>query len=301
MSEQTLDRPVPPVASPAPRPWRAVLGAATMAVALGAGQPLGDAAAGALSLTGFPARLLPALMVTAIAVPLVAVLLRRDRMTAHQLGLTGVRASIAAMLLGITVTGGAAAVAFGLGTAAGWLTWSAFDPAAFAAFLVTNTVLAVLLEALPEELTFRGYAWRTLRNRFGGFLSALLTTGLFVLVLPMSIVVAVAVSMLLGRTPPPLGLAPAGEDPVAYFVLLVCFGFLLVAARTATAGASLFTCIAAHLTFLTVNRVVLFGEALSAGWHADLLTPDAVLLVPGYLLLAMVAFVLIGRATGPTA
>jgi hypothetical protein len=273
-----------------------VLGAATMAVALGAGPPLGDAAADALGLTGFVARLLPAVLVTAIAVPLVAALRRRDRMAASQLGFTGLRAGLAALLLGVAVTGGAAAVTFGLGTAAGWLTWSAFDPAAFATFLVTNAVIAFLLEALPEELTMRGYAWRTLRNRYGGFRSALFTTGLFLTVLPMSTVVAAAVATLLGRPAPPIGLAPAGEDPVAYVVLLVCFGFMLVAARTATVGAVLWTSIAAHLTFLTVNRVVLFGEDRSAGWHADLVTPDAVLLVPGYLLLATGAYILIGRA-----
>jgi hypothetical protein len=289
-TEQARDQPGPP------RPWRALLGAATMAVALGAGPVLGDAAAGALGLTGFPARLLPALLVTAIAVPLVAALRRRDRMTAAQLGLVGVRAGLAAAVLGVAVTGGAAAVAFGVGTAAGWLTWSAFDAAAFATFLLTNTVIAVLLEALPEELTLRGYAWRTLRNRYGGFRSALLTTGLFLAVLPMSTVVAAAVSVLLRRTPPPITLAPAGEEPVAYVVLLVCFGFMLVAARTATAGAALWTSVAAHLTFLTVNRVVLFGEDRSAGWHADLVNPDAVLLVPGYLLVATSAYLLIGRA-----
>jgi hypothetical protein len=267
-----------------------------MAIALGAGAPLGDAAAEALDMTGLPARLLPALLVTAIAVALVAALRRRDRMTGQQLGLTGIRVSVAAFVLGVTVTGGAAAVAFGVGTAAGWLTWSAFDPGAFATFVVTNAVIAVLLEALPEELTLRGYAWRMLRNRYGGFRSALLTTGLFLTVLPMSTVVAAGFSLLLGRAASPIGLAPAGDDPVAYVVLLTCFGFMLVAARTATASNALSTSVAAHLTFLTVNRVVLFGEDRSAGWHADLVTPDAVLLVPGYLLLAIVAFAVIGRA-----
>jgi hypothetical protein len=283
-------------AHPGPRPWRAVFGAATMALALGAGPVLGDAAADALGLTGFPARLLPALLVTAIAVPLVAALRRRDGMTAAQLGLVGIRAGLAAVLLGVAVTGGAAVVAFGLGTAAGWLTWGAFDAAAFAGFLVTNAVIALLLEALPEELTMRGYAWRTLRNRYGGVRSALFTTALFLTVLPMSTVVAAAVSVLLRRTPPPIGLAPAGEEPVAYVVLLVCFGFMLVAARTATVGAALWTNVAAHLTFLTVNRVILLGRERSAGWHADLVTPDAILLVPGYLLLATAAYILIGRA-----
>jgi hypothetical protein len=48
----------------------------------------------------------------------------------------------------------------------------------------------------------------------------------------------------------------------------------------------LWTSVAAHLTFLAVNRVILFGEARSVGWHAYLVTSDAVLLVPGHLLVA---------------
>jgi hypothetical protein len=296
MSERAVERPEAPATQPVPGAWRAVLGAVTMAVALGAGPQLGDAAADGLRLTGFPARLLPALLVAAIAVPLVLVLRRRDRMTTRELGLTGIRTGLGAFLLGIMVTGGAAALAFGAGTAAGWLTWGAFDAARFATFLVTNAVIAFLLEALPEELTLRGYAWRTLRNRYGGIRSAVFTTGLFLTVLPMSTVVAAAVAVPLGRPAPSIGLVPSGEDPVSYVVLLVCFGFMLVAARTATLSTALWTCVAAHLTFLTVNRVVLFGEERSAGWHADFAVPDAILLVPGYLLLAMAAYLLIGRA-----
>lgn len=50
------------------------------------------------------------------------------------------------------------------------------------------------------------------------------------------------------------------------------------------------------MTFLTVNRVVLFGEERSAGWSSELVAPDAILLVPGDLLVAATVFLLIGRS-----
>jgi membrane protease YdiL (CAAX protease family) len=276
------------------RPGRAVLGALVMALALGAGPALGKSATDALGWTGFAARLVPAILVTAIAVPLILLLRRRQRIPARQLGLTGPRSSVTAFATGVAVTGGTAAAVFGAGTAAGWLTWSSVDPAALATFLVTNAVVALLLEALPEELTLRGYAWGTLRERYGAVLTGTLTTVLFLTVQPLSNIVAAAVTLALGGDPDPIGLAPAGEDPVAYVVLLVCFGLMLVTARTTTAGRSIWACVGAHLTFLTVNRVVLFGEERDAGWSADFASPDVVLLVPGYLLLAAAVFGVVG-------
>jgi hypothetical protein len=288
MSAPAVDRPVATPQRPG-RPRRAVLGALVMALALGAGPALGTPAADALGLTGFAAKLLPAVLVTAIAVPLILLLGTRSL-----LGLTDLRSSLKAFALGVAVTGGTAAAVFGAGTAAGWLRWSDLDPAALAAFLLTNGVVALLLEALPEELTLRGHAWGTLRERYGAVLSGVLTTALFLAVLPLSNVVGAAVTAALGGDPGPIGLAPAGEDPVAYVVLLVCFGLMLVVARTATAGRSIWACVGAHLTFLSVNRVVLFGEDRDAGWSADLSSPDVVLLIPGYLLLAAAVFGVVG-------
>jgi hypothetical protein len=292
MSAQTLDR---PTAQRSVRPWRAVLGAAVMAVALGGGQALGDAVSRWTGATGFAARLVPALLVAAIAVSLIVALRRLDRAPAARLGLTGPRASTGGFLLGVAVVGGCAAVAFGAGTAAGWLRWRDLDTGALLAFLVTNTVIAILLEAVPEELALRGYTWGTLRERFGPFRTGLLTTLLFLAVLPVASVVSAAVTTVLGGDAGPIGLAPAGEDPVAYVVLMLVFGFMLATARAATVSATVWTCVGAHLTFLTVNRVVLFGDARDAGWSADLVAADAILLVPGYLLLAATVFIVIGR------
>jgi hypothetical protein len=60
--------------------------------------------------------------------------------------------------------------------------------------------------------------------------TGLLTTGLFLMVLPAASVVNAAVTRALAGEPAPIGHAPAGEDPVACVVLILVFGGLLVAA-----------------------------------------------------------------------
>lgn len=48
--------------------------------------------------------------------------------------------------------------------------------------------------------------------------------------------------------------------------------------------------------FLTVNRLTIDGASRDAGWSAELISPDVVLLVPLYLLLAALAFQQFGRS-----
>ncbi|MFD0442402.1 hypothetical protein ACFQ10_07215 [Streptomyces indonesiensis] len=100
----------------------------------------------------------------------------------------------------------------------------------------------------------------------------------------------------LGRDPAPIGIAPDGQHPADYLVLLTVFGLTLVAARTALVRAPLWAAVGTHLTFLTVNRIVLEGDRRGAGWHIEQTTPDAVLLVPAYLLVATAGFAVCRRA-----
>ncbi|HEY0692146.1 MAG TPA: CPBP family glutamic-type intramembrane protease [Kribbella sp.] len=258
---------------------RAALGAIVMAIALGTASALGSALDAAPTVI---ARLIPALLCASIAVLLVK-LLHRGSMTS--LGLTG---GIGPFLLGIAVTGGSAALLFGLATIADWLAWGPFDLPAVLLFLLTNGVVALLLEALPEELTLRGYTWTALRSSHSGTVAALGTTGLFLLVPGGASVVQAGVGALAGSPAPSPGLAPPGEDPASYLFLLTVFGLTLVAARAATG--SLWTSIATHLTFLTVNRLTLYGDQRGAGWSVELVQPDAILLVPAYLLLTALIY-----------
>ncbi|MGW0537369.1 CPBP family glutamic-type intramembrane protease [Streptomyces sp. NPDC003032] len=275
-----------------------------MGSALGAGTELGPVVADALGASGFVARLVPAVLVSAVAVPLVVLALRRRGGSLRDLGFGGAGENPRALLFGAAVVVGSAALVLGAGTAAGVLRWSRPDPWTLTGYVVTNAVVALLLEALPEETTLRGYAWTSLRGRFGGLGAALGTTAVFLVVPGVSTVVGAATAHLVGREAGPVGLAPGGQDPVGYLVLLTVFGLTLVSARTAVRRAPLCVGIGAHLAFLTVNRVVYEGDRRGAGWHAEPSSPGLELLVPLYLLVAMAVFALwrrAGRGQNPAA
>ncbi|CAM5524598.1 CAAX amino protease OS=Streptomyces antimycoticus OX=68175 GN=SANT12839_011780 PE=4 SV=1 [Streptomyces antimycoticus] len=148
-----------PAPSTAAALLRALTGGLVMATALGVGTAVGPVGADALGLTGFAARVFPGALVTALAVPLALFLVRRGRRSPAWLGLGGADASLRALLTGVGVTAAAAALVLGAGTAAGMLRWSRIEPATLAGFILSNGVVALLLEALPEETTLRGYAW----------------------------------------------------------------------------------------------------------------------------------------------
>nr|WP_237526931.1 MULTISPECIES: CPBP family glutamic-type intramembrane protease [unclassified Streptomyces] len=261
-----------------------------MGVALGAGTAVGPVLADGLGLTGFAARLLPAVLVSAVAMPLVVLTLRRRGGSLRDIGFGGPRGSLRALCVGAGVTVGAAALVLGAATAAGLLGRPHLDVPELAGFLVTNGVVALLLEALPEETTLRGQTWTALRGRFGGVVSALGTTAVFLVVPGLSTVVEAGIAPLVGGDAGPVGLAPGGQDPVDYLILLTFFGLMLVTARTAVRRAPLWAGIGAHLAFLTVNRVVFEGEERDAGWSVHVSSPDVELLVPVYLLVAMAGF-----------
>ncbi|GAA1933503.1 hypothetical protein GCM10009837_69170 [Streptomyces durmitorensis] len=270
---------------------RALGGGLIMAVALGAGTAVGPVVADAVGVSGFAARLVPAAFVSAVAMPLVVFALRRRRGSLTDIGFGGAGPSLRALLVGVGVTAGAAALVLGAGTAAGMLHWSRPDLPTLGGYIVTNAVIALLLEALPEETTLRGHTWTSLRSRFGGAASALGTTAVFLVVPGVSTVVEAGVARLVGGEGGTVGLAPGGQNPVDYLILLTVFGLMLVAARTAVRHAPLWVGIGAHLTFLTVNRVVFEGDRRGAGWSVQT-TPGAELLVPVYLLVATAVFAL---------
>lgn len=281
-----------PVRGSAWRAWgRALLGGAVMACALGAGNALGEALARLLGAEGYLRRLLPAALVSALAVPAVLGLRAMRSTSRRPMGLGPRSSAPLGFLRGLGVTASCAAVALGTGTALGWVHWSALDPAALASFLVGNALVAVLLEALPEEATLRGYAWASLRDRLGGVISALGTTAVFLLVAGGITVAQAGVSRLVGVAAPPMGVTPAGQDPMAYLVLLSVFGLTLLAARTAPGSAPLWVAIGTHVAFLSVNRVVFEGVQRGAGWSAKVAPAHAAVLELGYLAATAMVFV----------
>ncbi|WPW33270.1 hypothetical protein P6B95_41960 [Streptomyces atratus] len=124
---------------------RALAGGLIMAVALGVGNGLGPVLADAAGASGLAARLIAAALVTVVAVPFV---LRLSHPRTVGFGSPG--ASLRAFLTGVGVTAAIAALVLGAGTAVGLLVWQQLDFVTLVDFLVTNAVVAFLLEALPE-------------------------------------------------------------------------------------------------------------------------------------------------------
>lgn len=276
---------------------RAVAGGCVMAVALGTAGAVAQVVHTRTGLSGVPRQAMAAVICLVLAVSLIVLLRRRvDRLPLSGLGLTRGVAGPRAFGLGVVVTGGSAVALLGVGTWVGWLTWGQFDTSRVVEFLVVNALIAVALEAFPEELVFRGYVYDTLNQALRRWTAFLATVVLFTFAGAASSIVYAAVGTLLGENMPAPGFAPAGEDPVAYAILYPIFGVALLIARITTG--SLWTSIALHLTYLTVIRVTIDGASRDAGWSATLTTPDALLLVPGFLLLTTATFLLIARVRG---
>lgn len=273
---------------------RALFGAGVMAFALGVGNALGAWLAELLGLDGFAARLIPAVLVTLLAVPIVIVMWRRQYGTLNGLGLAKPGSAVRGFLVGLGVTGLAAVVAMAAGSALSWIEWGAIDVATLAIFLATNTVIALLLEAIPEEMTLRGYVWGNLRKRYRPALSAFFVTFLFLLVPGVSTVVSALTRVVLGEPAGHIGLVPEGEDAIIYLALLTLFSIMLITARVALG--TVWTGIGAHLMFLTVNRLLVEGEERDTGWSIELVSLDALLLIPMYVMLAVVFYVLLRGA-----
>lgn len=196
-------------------------------------------------------------------------------------------------LTGAAIVGGSAVIVFGAAAVMGAVTITAIDGLVFVRFLVINILTALALEALPEELVFRGYVYGTLRRRWRPLWSGLVTTGLFLAAPGWSSVIEWALGHVIGRAVESPSWAPGGQDPVSYLVLLGVFGAMLIVLRQATG--SVWAPIGAHLVFLTVNRALLSPQQYDAGLTVDVV-PGAELLVPAYLAGALLAGLALSRA-----
>lgn len=262
--------------------------------AIGGGGLLGDAVSNFSGLTGFPAQLLTGFLISVLAVSLVLLATRvLAQATPEWLGLTGLRSSALAFLKGAGITLGCAVLVFGTATAVGWVSWGEFHLGALLAFIIGNAVVAMLLEALPEELALRGYVFSSLRTRYGPDITVFLTTIVFVVVaMAISLVFTVPEAIAAGDVAL-LRVSPEGQGSWDYIMFIVLLGILLGYARLATKRQSIWTCIGVHLMVLTVNRVTVFGGSASTGLPMNLEANLAFLLVPTYLTLAVIAFALL--------
>lgn len=246
-------------------------------------------------LSGTAVKAVPALVVCGIAVPLV-VLLRR-RLDRRSLASMGAR-NPASALLGLAIVLGAVGVVFGLAALAGGIEIISVDWPVLARFLITNTVLALLLEALPEELAFRGYVLTAFTDRWRPLLAGILTTILFVVAPGLSNVISWLLGGAIGVPVARPTFAPGGGDPVAYAVLLSVFSAMLITVRLASG--SIWAAVGAHLAFLTLNRMLFPTTSFHTG-VVVVAQPGAELLVLLYLLVAVAVALVITRVRRRTA
>jgi len=203
--------------------------------------------------------------VTVVVVTVVVLLCRvRDRAPLSSIGLTGTRADLRGFLLGAGIVTAAGVVMIGVVTVFGLASWSGFDPSSLVLFLVTNAIVALLLEAVPEEVSIRGYALTAVRGHFPTSTATALNIATFLVVPVIALGAHVLLDRSLGDPSSVFALAPGGQDPVMYYLMLAVFGLLLIHARDSTVSATVWTCVGAHVAWLTVNRIVL-GQASGAG------------------------------------
>lgn len=189
-------------------------------------------------------------MIVGLVVPAVYALLRfGDGRSWRWVGLTSPASGLPYFLLGAGLVAATAGLAFGLGVALGWLRVASWDvSAATVLALAANVPIAFCYEALPEELTFRGYLYRNLNTRLARWLAALAGVALFVLA-------PVTVSFLQVV----VGMGAGNSVTVDYVILLAGFGFVLQLCRIVTG--SLWTGIGFHLAWLELSRYVVAPRA----------------------------------------
>lgn len=268
---------------------RACLATCCFALALGVAGVAGNVAVRE-GLSGTAAKAVPALVVSGIAVPLVVLL--RHRLDRRSLTSLGARRP-ASTFLGLTIVLGAGGLVFGVAALAGGIEIASVDWSELGPFLIINTVLALLLEALPEELTFRGYVFTALTDRWRSLLAAILTTTLFVAAPGLSNVISWLLGRAVGVPVERPTFAPGGGDPVAYAILLTVFSAMLITVRLASG--SIWAAAGAHLGFLTLNRILFPTTSFHTG-VAVVASPGAELLVLLYLLVTIAAGLVASRA-----
>lgn len=187
-----------------------LLRAAVAVVTMGGGLAIGAFAGGLLAGDGdgFAARILPAALVGLVVVSVV-LLLRRfwDRRPLAGIGLTGaaVSARSFALGLGVPVVCGGATVA--VASLVGAISWNAIDASTLLTFLATNAAVAILFEALPEEVSIRGYALAALRSRYGRGASAVIATVAFLAMPLVALTTQALLTRLVSAPPSPFAIA----------------------------------------------------------------------------------------------
>ena len=159
---------------------RALLGSLILATGLSLSVEVTAAVSRVTGLAPAAGFILQAVLMSAVVVPAILLLRRRvDR--APLAGLGWSLPAVRACLVGAGAAATASTATWVGAWLLGWITVVRVDAGALAIFLAVNTVVLTGYEALPEELSVRGYAWTSLHDGWGSAVATVVTTALFAL------------------------------------------------------------------------------------------------------------------------
>ena len=242
-------------------------------------------------------RAVQAVTVGALAIPPLLILRRRlgesSRRQGHYPSFAWIRPAAIAAGVGL----GTAAVTWAPAVWAGWVRLAGLSVPQLLIFLAVNTLIALLYEALPEELALRGYAWESLRRNFRPIIATAVVTGLFCVTYTGISAVQTGSALLFGVRADGISFAADGTDPFAYLLQISFFGLALIAARSLPVPGALAAAVSFHLVHLTVNRLLFGGlGGFDTGVEVSV-TPDVSGLVLVHIVLSGLAFALLRKTT----
>lgn len=266
-----------------------------MAVSLGVAAGVGDIAEEHYSLSERAVQLLMGFVTSLLAVPAIIFLrTKRDRRPLSGLGIPDLQSSIRTFGLGVGITFAAAVTVGSIAYVLGGMTIVGVDWPTLLGWLAITAVFGFFYEALPEELTLRGYTFTNLNAKLTAGHAAAVSLVLFCFV-PVGANamrwIVTSASNIEGQA---FRITPEGETAVVYFSMLLAFGYALHVARLATG--SIWTGVGLHLAFLLINRQINSGTDRDTGLIIEVSMSS--LILPAYLTLTIIAFSIMAHVRG---
>lgn len=228
---------------------RVFAGWALCLAALGLAGWVGELVQESLGLTWRVRHIIQALIMSGLVLPGVLLLRARwDRAALRDLGLPRLGRSARDFATGAGIIGVPLAAVLLTSHFAGWASVRVDVSLSGLATLVYLVLTAMLFEALPEELVFRGYIYRNLSATYRRWVASIATVGLFVL-LPVALVMIqthlLKMEVQLGGS---TGLT------AEYLIILVIFGSFVQYLRVLSGG--IWMGIGFHFSFLLLDRIL---------------------------------------------
>ena len=233
--------------------WRLALGTLTVVLGLYLAGLAGDLAARWYGELSWLARqFIQAAVMVAFVLPLICWLrIKVDRRTLAGIGFSEPKRALRFFLLGLSIPAAILFLPLLIIAAGGWASITVNTSGPVIGLLLGWLIVALLFEALPEEIAIRGYLYRNLSTAMVRWLAALASIGLFVCI-PLTLAL---VQWLTG-----VGGDFGGTEGITadYLVIIVLFGAVLAYLRVVTG--SVWTCVGFHLGFLQLGRQAWVGD-----------------------------------------